>query len=287
MKRTLQNLYASVHGLFHNREPLRRCRSRRMRPLLEVLEDRSVPATFALDNVLATFNEGAAAMRQQTLAIAGETAKVDIPILNESLGDAVRTAGKLNSAFNIVLAGNAISSLRMPSNFTMLASTTEGDEGDNLLRVRYQIVANNEAASSMTVGGDVGMFDKSYVANGGVVGELTGRFNGTSGRIVTEVILGVDVRGGAPTFYVDAGDWLTVSTSARPRRESAASSSGWAGCSTSASPAAAPKSAILTPGCRSPTSMPTADFGWRTCKRNWRMWPPGMSTAPSACRCRP
>ncbi len=203
-----------VRTLLSRLVPQRKARRRmgRGRAGMETLEARSVPAAFSLSSVLTTFNGGAATLMQQTPAIANQAFQVDVPVLKESLGDVVRAPDRINAAFNTTVSGSSADSLTFSrSNFTVLAATTIGNEGDSLLRVRYLVQSNNEASSSMSVGGPVGLFDQSYVANGGVAGELTGRFSGRADRIVTEVVLGVDVRNGQPTFYVSAGDWLTVS----------------------------------------------------------------------------
>src|SRR5262249_46062864 len=143
---------------------------------------------------------------------------LDLPVLQSSLADAIRASGKLNSAFGVTLSGTTISNLQASPGFTIEVRNTDAftnpgftpTEGQELLRIRYRVDSANESPAPMLIGGDVGLFT-TYTANGGVQGSLKGYYSGAASRILSDIVFGVDVRGGQPTFYVSDGSKLTVS----------------------------------------------------------------------------
>src|SRR5262249_31346533 len=102
MKPYVQWLGAAARHLFTSLAPTRRevARALRVRPGVERLEDRRLPATFTLNQVLTTFNQGAAALRAQASAITNQAFSLDLPVAQQNLAEALSISQKLNSAFN-------------------------------------------------------------------------------------------------------------------------------------------------------------------------------------------
>lgn len=184
------------------------------------------------DSILFAFNAGLQAIRGggQLSTIVNAGLGGDVPVINETVagftsavarfsepfaGDLQPDTGATSAANHQALAGDGIQpeavtfsdleSQLAALRFQVQYLDTVPDANGDLLRVRF-FKTWDPAEASLRFGSKTGIpyFDD------GVVGQFGGTVDASIGKITLDVILGIDLVGGAPTFYLSEASSLTV-----------------------------------------------------------------------------
>ena len=175
----------------------------RCRASMEILESRALlTGGYSVSQILSAFSQGEAAFSQVVQPVAETAFGLHLPMLQQSLADAVGLASTMETPLNAPIAstnalGQATSELQ--GVFQSVNLSTTPDANNNLLQVTWQSAVASQPAS-FSVGGAT---DFSYF-DSGVQGQLQGSLSGQTQGLAVTLTMGVDVNPstGVLAFYV-------------------------------------------------------------------------------------
>src|SRR5262249_10710211 len=153
---------------------------------------------YSLNSIFGAFNAGSSSLRDRSAALVSQALGLDLPVVQESIDQALDLAGKFAQPFNVSVlldtAKTAAIDQLTQAGFTDIRLDITPDANGDLLHLTRTLTWNS-TTGAFSVGGSTGF---SYFDNN-VRGQLLGTFLANAPTITFQVTFGVDVLNGTPS----------------------------------------------------------------------------------------